>query len=262
MKIYTNTFDLRQPSEKKFWVAPHSDFKIGIKVIGNKPIQYTKDIWLFIGNTRIDKDSEDNDFTYFKIKSGDTGEVKYTIVVIDGNIKLGYFTLTQVVTDSTVYEQESSGEIPSDLDVTNLTAADSVETKYLRATDIEFPKDGCNNEPVAKIDQNGKAKFTRMIAGGNGYPYSDFGVNIDNYGCEKNGIYVGYPDENQPVFQLVHTGPGNTLKSTISLCPAEGFNWDNMLNNNYSDINLALTPVKCIDGCTVWALAARLNNLV
>lgn len=149
MKIYTNTFDLRQPSEKKFWVSPHSDFKIGIKVIRNKPIQYTKDIWLFNGNTRIFKESEDNDFTYFKIKSGDTGEVKYTIVVIDGNIKLGYFTLTQVVTDSTVYEQESGGELPAEVEFNKVTVGtsiinegdiecDDLETQIINSTVGEF----------------------------------------------------------------------------------------------------------------------------
>jgi len=35
MKIYTQTFDLAKPSPKKFWVAPYSDFAIGIKVLSN-----------------------------------------------------------------------------------------------------------------------------------------------------------------------------------------------------------------------------------
>lgn len=32
MKIFTQKYDLAMPSANKFWVAPNSDFKIGIKV--------------------------------------------------------------------------------------------------------------------------------------------------------------------------------------------------------------------------------------
>ena len=35
MKIYTQEIDIALQSPKRFWVAPHSDFKIGIKIVKN-----------------------------------------------------------------------------------------------------------------------------------------------------------------------------------------------------------------------------------
>lgn len=35
MKIYTQTFDVAKQSPKRFWVAPYSDFKIGVKIVKN-----------------------------------------------------------------------------------------------------------------------------------------------------------------------------------------------------------------------------------
>jgi hypothetical protein len=113
MKIYTNTFDLRQPSEKKFWVAPHSDFKIGIKVIGAMGTDNnvaSSGIELYKDGEKLTVDSTGNGMAYWKIKSEDTGEVEYTVkakMAAQASKYVGQFTLTQVVTDSTVYEQES-----------------------------------------------------------------------------------------------------------------------------------------------------------
>lgn len=35
MKVYTQTFDLAQPTPKAFTVAQYSDFGIGIKIVSN-----------------------------------------------------------------------------------------------------------------------------------------------------------------------------------------------------------------------------------
>ena len=124
MKIYTNTFDLRQPSEKKFWVAPHSDFKIGISVLGYNgtdiPYPANKNIELYKDGVKLTLDSYDGNMAYWKIKSEDTGEVTYTVKAKKNSKVVGELKLIQVVTDSTVFEQESGGEIPSDLEVNNI----------------------------------------------------------------------------------------------------------------------------------------------
>lgn len=117
MKIYTNTFDLRQPSEKKFWVAPHSDFKIGIKVLGYNGTEMfypPSSIDLYKDSEKLTVDSNDGRFTYWKIKSEDTGEVTYTVKATKGNKVVGELKLTQVVTDSTVFEQEQEQEVNLD----------------------------------------------------------------------------------------------------------------------------------------------------
>ena len=149
MKIYTNTFDLRQPSEKKFWVAPHSDFKIGINVLGYNGTEMTyppSNIELYKDGIKLTLDSYDGNMAYWKIKSEDTGEVTYTVKAKKNSKVVGELKLTQVVTDSTVYEQESGGEIPSDLtDITSITVGNGpysaitnnkVKTETVEATDI------------------------------------------------------------------------------------------------------------------------------
>lgn len=117
MKIYTNTFDLRQPSEKKFWVAPYSDFKIGIKVLGYNGTEMfypPSSIDLYKDNEKLTVDSNDGSMAYWKIKSEDTGEVTYTVKATKGNKVVGELKLTQVVTDSTVFEQEQEQEVNLD----------------------------------------------------------------------------------------------------------------------------------------------------
>ena len=149
MKIYTNTFDLRQPSEKKFWVAPYSDFKIGIKVLGynGTEIPYPPtNIDLYKDGNKLTVDSNDGNMAYWKIKSEGTGEVTYTVKAKRNNKVVGELKLIQVVTDSTVFEQESGGEIPSDLtDITSITVGNGpystitnnkVKTETVEATDF------------------------------------------------------------------------------------------------------------------------------
>lgn len=117
MKIYTNTFDLRQPSEKKFWVAPNSDFKIGIKVLGYNGTEMfypPSSIDLYKDSEKLTVDSNDGRFAYWKIKSEDTGEVTYTIKAKRNNKVVGELKLTQVVTDSTVFDQEQEQEVNLD----------------------------------------------------------------------------------------------------------------------------------------------------
>lgn len=178
MKIYTNTFDLRQPSEKKFWVAPHSDFKIGIKVIdknGNEVVadgNYTE-IELYKDGKKLTVDSTEDSMLLYKIKSEDTGEVEYTVKVAipkkvgcgsEGYIN-GEFTLIQSVTNSTVYERESGGEIPSDLEVDSIQS-DDIDAKNIRSQGGAFYmlSEGCNNVYTAKIDSNGHADFNTVEA--------------------------------------------------------------------------------------------------
>lgn len=51
MKIYTLTYDANYPSPGKFWTAPNSDFKIGLKVI--KDGEELEEVKLLDGDTEI-----------------------------------------------------------------------------------------------------------------------------------------------------------------------------------------------------------------
>lgn len=106
MKIYTQTYDLSKASPHRFWVAPYSDFKIGIKLLEKGELS-DKDFTLKAGSTEFtpDEDKIDN-YTLFTIKSDDTGFVEYTIEVEGVAEKL---KLMQIVTDSTVFEVGGEG---------------------------------------------------------------------------------------------------------------------------------------------------------
>ena len=113
MKIYTQTYDLAKASPHRFWVAPFSEFKIGIKILEKDQIS-DKNFTVKTGSIELtpDKDKIDN-FTLYTIKSNDTGFVEYTIEVEGVAEKL---KLMQIVTDSTVFEIDSnSGDIPADV---------------------------------------------------------------------------------------------------------------------------------------------------
>ena len=113
MKIYTQTYDLAKASPHRFWVAPFSEFKIGIKILEKDQIS-DKNFTVKTGSIELtpDKDKIDN-FTLYTIKSNDTGFVEYTIEVEGVAEKL---KLMQIVTDSTVFEIDAnSGDVPADV---------------------------------------------------------------------------------------------------------------------------------------------------
>ena len=103
MKIYTQTFDLATPSPKTFWVAPYSDFAIGVKITNNgadvaDAITVASDVAALTAES-----DKINGFTIYNVSSEGTGTTKYTITC-----KGQVFTLTQVTTDSTVFEKKTN----------------------------------------------------------------------------------------------------------------------------------------------------------
>lgn len=112
MRIYTNTFDLSRPSPRRFWVAPFSEFKIGVKIVADGQIS-DRDFTLKAGSVEFtpDADKVDN-FTLYTIKSNDTGFVEYTVEVEGVAEKL---KLVQITTDSTVFEVGGGGDVPADV---------------------------------------------------------------------------------------------------------------------------------------------------
>ena len=135
MKIYTQTYDLAKLSPHRFWVAPYSDFKIGIKILSNGEL-LNKEFVLKAGSTTFDPDEDKLDnFTLFTIKSNDTGFVEYTIEIEGVAEKL---KLVQIVTDSTVFEVggEGGGDVPADVATktwVNSQISDFVEEDELTA---------------------------------------------------------------------------------------------------------------------------------
>lgn len=81
MRVYSNDFDVATPAPRRFWVAPFSDFAIGIKLLKNgEPLD--SNFTLKQGSTELEpQDDKINGYTIFQVQSGNTGAVEYTIEV-------------------------------------------------------------------------------------------------------------------------------------------------------------------------------------
>lgn len=106
MKIYTQTIDIALQSPKRFWVAPNSDFKIGVKIV-KKGTPVANEFTVKQGATTLTPDADKVDgFTTYTIKSGSTGSVEYAVEVAGVAEKQ---KITQIVTDSTVFDVGGEG---------------------------------------------------------------------------------------------------------------------------------------------------------
>lgn len=102
MKVYTQTFDLATPSPKQFSVAPYSDFAIGIKITNGGEVvedEFTLETSSAVLTPETDKI---NGFTIYEVSSEGPGATKYAIVCKGQTLEL-----TQVATDSTVFEKKN-----------------------------------------------------------------------------------------------------------------------------------------------------------
>lgn len=106
MKIYTQVIDIALQSPKRFWVAPYSDFKIGVKIVKNgTPVD--NEFTVKQGSTTLTADETTIDgFTTYTLKSGATGYVEYVVEVAGVAEKQ---KITQIVTDSTVFDIDAEG---------------------------------------------------------------------------------------------------------------------------------------------------------
>lgn len=106
MKIYTQVIDIALQSPKRFWVAPYSDFKIGVKIV-RKGTPVANEFTVKQGSTTLTADETKVDgFTTYTLKSGATGSVEYVVEVAGVAEKQ---KITQIVTDSTVFEIDAEG---------------------------------------------------------------------------------------------------------------------------------------------------------
>lgn len=131
MKIYTNTIDLANPSDKKFWVAPYSDFAIGIKFVANgEDVEGTVVLKDRDGDAMTaDEQKYGDGFTVFKTTSG-RGEKTdvYTAVAPNGQETI----IIQNTSDSTVFEKD---ETAAGIDLTNYYTKDEVDSEITTLED-------------------------------------------------------------------------------------------------------------------------------
>ena len=176
MKIYTQTYDIAQPTEQRFWTPPYSDFKIGLKVT-NKGEEVQGALSLKAGDAALSaEETEIDGFTIFPTSSAGAGSTVYTLSVegVPETLKL-----MQVTTGSTVFEIDEKGSggggtvdayTKAETDALLSVKADNV--KQLPADLTSWVTDGWT-EYVSTGEDDQEVAFTELT--------SDF-IDISDYG--------------------------------------------------------------------------------
>lgn len=165
MKIYTNVFDLARICPRRFWVAPYSDFKIGVK-IAEKGAPSAKDFAVKAGLTELTPDEDKVDgFTTYTLKSADTGFVEYTIEVEGVSEKL---KLVQITTDSTVFEVGGGGgDVPADVATqswVNSQISDFVDEDWVESRISDFVEEDALTAYATKDELTAYAETADLTA--------------------------------------------------------------------------------------------------
>ena len=106
MKIYTNEIDLARPILKKFYTAPCSDYKFGVKIVQGK--NYV----IELNGVELKSDGETGGYKTYKMTSpNEQGVELFKIICENGQIAY----IKHVTTDSTVFDVDEWGslEIPT-----------------------------------------------------------------------------------------------------------------------------------------------------
>ena len=170
MKIYTNTVDIAQPVLKRFWVAPHSDFKLGVKIVNNGA-EVESEFTVKAGGAALTADEDKVDgFTVYTLSSSGTGFVEYTVEV-DGVAEKQ--KIVQIVTDSTVFEVGGTGG-GGDL------------SEYAKKTWVEAEISGF----VTEDDLSGKVTNLSSVSGIMKISQADYDVLSAGGTADANTLYV------------------------------------------------------------------------
>ena len=95
MKIYTNEIDLAKPILKKFYTAPCSDYKFGVKIV-----QGTNYV-IELNGVELESDGETGGYATYKMTSPkEQGTELFKIICENGQVAY----IKHVTTDSTVFD--------------------------------------------------------------------------------------------------------------------------------------------------------------
>ena len=106
MKIYTNEIDLARPILKKFYTAPCSDYKFGVKIV--QGMNYV----IELDGVELESDGDTGGYKTYKMTSPkEQGVELFKIRCENGQIAY----IKHVTTDSTVFDVDEAGsvEIPT-----------------------------------------------------------------------------------------------------------------------------------------------------
>ena len=102
MKIYTNEIDLARPILKKFYTAPCSDYKFGVKIVQGK--NYV----IELNGVELESDGETGGYKTYKMTSPNEQGVELFKIRFE-NGQVAY--IKHVTTDSTVFDVDEGGSV-------------------------------------------------------------------------------------------------------------------------------------------------------
>lgn len=105
MKIYTNRFNANRPAKKKVYVAPWSDYKIGLAVSKNGTDVDLSGISMTCDGQAISADADS--YGGFKTYTLNSRNESKSYVIQEGS---QYYDLDVIVTDSTVFDRACDGQ--------------------------------------------------------------------------------------------------------------------------------------------------------
>lgn len=245
MKIYSQVFDLSRPSPHRFWVAPFSDFKFGIKLV-NAGAEVENTFTVTAGTTTLTPDEDKIDgFTIYTTKSTDTGFVEYTITV---NGIQQRFKLIQIITDSTVFEVGGGGgDVPEDVATktwVNSQISDFVEqddltgyatkaelTDYVETSDLTayYTKSETSSATEISTALEGKQPAGNYLTAETDPTFNtwlsgeEFGI---GYGTQVNtrGIAIGYATKALGMYSVAIGAPNCNALETGAIQLGDGIN--------------------------------------
>lgn len=143
MKIYSQTLDLRNPLKQRFYVAPYSMFKLGVKVVldGESAEGSFK---LLKGAQEIQADQDlTGGFTTYSLTSSTPGIVEYKVEYkADEEAESQYFCIIQETTGSTVFEVGGEG-------------GSTPEGNFVKSVNGEYPVNSNVDVSKLKIENDG-----------------------------------------------------------------------------------------------------------
>ena len=161
MKIYTNEIDLARPILKKFYTAPCSDYKFGVKIVQGK--NYV----IELNGVELESDGETGGYKTYKMTSPkEQGVELFKIRCENGQVVY----IKHVTTDSTVFDVDeggSSAEVPTKTSQlendSGFITVDDVPTKTSElVNDSDFATNASVDEKIGRVTSSIPTKTSQL----------------------------------------------------------------------------------------------------
>lgn len=151
MKIYSQTLELTSPTSQRFWVAPFSDYKLGIKVtLRGETAPGSFKVYQDGAELTADDDLTGG-FTTYALNSGNASSTFKVEYSNEDEVLIQTFAIQGIVTDSTVFEVGGEGgSMPEGNFVKSVNGEypvnSNVDVAKLKTEDGWITGDGINSE--------------------------------------------------------------------------------------------------------------------